>query len=145
MLSSHSISFTLLSRLMRGILRFIFFIYRHFFYGFICSLGLLLPNPTILLAVKVSVYQNSELLLRHLEMSTKQSLCCWHFPCETPTFLCARQVFIGKMFLTFYFRTCSDTRIICVYDVMFFSLRFNILPPENYLFFREMVIRYIKM
>ena len=68
----HTLSFSpLLSGLMRGILRFICFIFRHekllffffFFTAFVYSLGLLLPDSTILLAAKFSVCQNSELLL----------------------------------------------------------------------------------
>ena len=143
---------TLLPRLMRGILWFIFYIYRHekllfffFFTTFTFSLGLLLPDSTILLAGNLSLCQNSKLLLRYLEMSTRHNICCRNPPCETPKFFCARQGFMGKMFFTFYFKTCSDTGMICVYDVMFFSLSFNVLLPENYLFFSELVIRYIKM
>ena len=49
------------------------------------------------------------------------------------------------MFFNFCFKSCSDTRIDCVYDVIFSNLRFNVLLPENYLFFREMVITYINM
>ena len=144
---------TLLPRLMRVILWFIFFIYRHeklfllllFLTAFTCSLGLLLPDSTILMAGNLSLCQNSKLLLRYLEMSTRCSICCRNPLCETPKLFCARQGFMGKMFFTFYFKTCSDTGMICVYDVMFFSLRFNVLLPENYLFFSELVIRYIKM
>ena len=56
----------LLYGLMGGVLRFIFFICRHEkFTAFVCSLGLLLPDSTIVLAAKLSVCQNSELLLRH--------------------------------------------------------------------------------
>ena len=42
----------------------------YFFTAFICSLGLLLLDSTILLAVNLSECQNGELLLRHLEIST---------------------------------------------------------------------------
>ena len=60
----------LASGLMRGVLRFIFFICRHeklllFLTAFGWSLGLLLPDSTILLPAKLPVCQNSELLLRH--------------------------------------------------------------------------------
>ena len=68
---------TLLSGLMRGILRFIFFICRHekfslFLRTFVCISGLLLPDSTILLAVTFAkictVCQNSELLLRYSDI-----------------------------------------------------------------------------
>ena len=61
--------FALLSGLMRGTLRFVFSICRHekllFLTAFVCSLGLLLPDFTILLVVQLSVCQNSTLLHRH--------------------------------------------------------------------------------
>ena len=101
-----------------------------FFTAFICSLGLLLPDSTMLLAVNLSVCQNSKIAQAFGDEHKVNS------PCETPKFFCARHGFMGKTFLTFYFKTCSDTRIICVYDVMFFSLRFHV---------SEMVIRYMKM
>ena len=95
---------------------------------FFTASDLLLPDSTIFLAVKLSVCQ--------------QGFSCRYSPCETPTFFCARKGFMGKMFFTFYSKTCSDTGIICVYDLLFFSL--SVLLPEN-LFLREMVIRYIKI
>ena len=130
MLTSHSINFHIALRTNAGY--FVVYIFHIqtwkalllFFTAFICSLGLLLPDSTILLTANLSVCQNSELLLRHLDRSTRQNICCRHFPCKTPTFFCARQGFIGKTVFTFYFKTCTDTGIICVYDVMFFSLMF---------------------
>ena len=115
-----------------------------FLLDFVSSLGLLLPDSMILLAAKMPVCQNSELLLRHSGGEPKVTICCRHSARGIPTFFCARQGFMGKMFFYFYFKTCSDTEIICVYGLMFFSLRFNVLFPDNHLFFRE-IIRYIEM
>ena len=50
-----------------------------------------------------------------------------------------------KRFSLLNFKTCSYNGIICAYDIMFFSWRFNVLLPENYFFFREMVIRYANL
>ena len=44
--------------------------------------------------------------------STSSSTCCKLSLCGIPTFFCARQVFIGKIFFTFYFKKCSDLGII---------------------------------
>ena len=50
---------------------------------------------------------------------------------------------MGKMFFTFYFKTCSDPRIICVN--VFTSYISLVLLRDNYLFLNEMVIRYFKV
>ena len=135
---------------MRGILRFIFFICKH---------KKLLPFLRLLVGVWVCYclilgfcfLQNCQYakIVNYysdiLEVSTRSCICCWHSPYRTPTCFCDRQGFMGKMFLTFYFKTCSDAGIICVYGLIFFRLRFNVLFPDNYLFFTEMVIRSIKM
>ena len=126
---------------MRGILRFIFFNGRHFpllFAVWVCCCLIL----RFFWLQSSQHGQNNELLLRHF--GGEQRICCRHSPCGTPTFFCAMQGFMGKMSFDFYFKTCSDTGVICVYGLMFFRLRFNVLFPDNYLFFREMVIRYIK-
>ena len=68
MVSSHSINFHIALQTNEGDFEVYIFHMQTFFMAFIYSLGLLLPNSTIL---KLSVCQNSEFLLRHLEMSTR--------------------------------------------------------------------------
>ena len=80
-----------------------------------------------------------------LEGSTWWSICCQLFPCRTPIFFCTREVFVVKMFFTFYFKTCSNRELFA--SVSYYSLVWglNVLLPENYLCFSGMVIRYIIM
>ena len=150
MLTSHSTNFHIALRTNEGyFVVYIFHIqtWKAFFLRlFFFSLGLLLPDSTILLAQNLSVSQNSE------SQNYYSGIWRWAqgkvFVAGTPHmkllhFSVLDKVFWVKRFSLF--KTCSDTGIICFYDVMFFSLRFNVLLPENYLFFRQMVIRYFKM
>ena len=146
MLASHSINFHITLR--ANACYFVVYIFHiqtwkacSFFTAFICSLSLLVPDSTILLAVNLSVFQNSELLLRHLEISTRKEICCRNAHVKLLHFSVLEKVLWVKTVFTFYFKTCSGTGIFCFCDVMFFSLKFNVLLPENYLFFREIIIR----
>ena len=109
---------------------FIIFICRHenLFLGLLLWVWVLL-DATILLAAKFSVCQNSDLLLRHSRWEHKVKYLLPAIPMWNSNILIAK-VFIGKMFFTFYFKTCKNMIV---------------LPPENYLFFSERVIRYIEM
>ena len=151
----HTLSFSpLLSGLMRDILRFICFIFRHekLLFFFLFFLRLLFTvwacYCLILRFCWLQSFQYAKIVNYYsalLEVNTRQRICCRYTPCGTPTFFCARHGFLGKMFFNFYLKTWSDTGIICGYGWMFFSLRFNVFFPDNDLFFREMVIRCINM
>ena len=131
---------------MRDILRFIFSFadiksfFFFFFTAFVCSLGLLLPDSTILLAAKLSVCQNSEFTQTFGKWAQGNVFAAGTTHVELLHFSVLGKVLWVKCLSLFYFKTCSDTKIICVYGLMFFSLRFNVLFPDNYLLFREMVI-----
>ena len=114
----HTLSISpLLSGLMRGILRFIFFICKH---KKLLSFLRLLVGVWVCycLILEFCFLQNCQYakIVNYysdiLEESTRSCICCRHTACGSPTFFCARKKFMGKTFLTFYFETCSDTGII---------------------------------
>ena len=98
---------------------FIIFICRHenLFLGLLFWVWVLL-DATILLAAKLSVCQNSDLLLRYSRGEHKVKYLLPATSMWNSNILIAK-IFIGKIF--------------------------NVLLPENYLFFSERVIRYIEM
>ena len=86
-----------------------FFLLLLFFMAFVCSLGLLALDSMNFLAAKLPVRQNNDLLLRHCRGAQGNSPVRYrHFSCGISTFICAIQGFMGKVFLTFYFKTYSD-------------------------------------
>ena len=158
MLSSHSINIPIALRTNERyfevyIFHLVTWTFFFFFFtaAFVCSSGLLLPDSKFLLAAKLSVYQ----IVNYYSIS--QTFLRWAqdevFAASTPhvelLYFSVKNIFnyfstiMGTNFPFFYFKTYSDTGIIL--HLWLNVLWLHVLLPENYLFLREMVIRYIDM
>ena len=137
----------LLSGLRRDILRFTFFICRHrkpFFSRLLFAVRVyycLILSFCWLQGCPYDKYWIITLLIRHSRGEHKVV-----FVASTPHVELLHFSVLDKLLWVKCFSLCySKHMAIPVYDVMFYNLRFNVLLPENYLFFREMVIRYLTM
>ena len=102
----------LISETMQGILRFIIFTCRrekHFLWLLFAVRICLMLRFCWLLSCQYAKIVNYYSDIP--EVSTSQSVCCQLSLCGTPTFFCARQVFMDKMFFAFYFNIYSDPEL----------------------------------